>query len=50
VEGTLVGSLIIGFIDTFGKAYLPDFSMFFMYLALLVILVVKPSGLLARRV
>jgi len=48
VQGTLVGALAIGLIDAFGKALIPDFAMFTMYVALIIILLVKPTGLLGR--
>ena len=50
VEGALLGSMIIGLIDTFGKALFPDFAMFSIYLAMIVVLMAKPTGLLGRRV
>ena len=48
--GALLGAILIGIIDSFGKAYFPDFAMFTIYLAMIVILLSKPSGLLGRRV
>ena len=48
VQGTLIGALVIGLIDAFGKALIPDFAMFTMYVALIIILLVKPTGLLGR--
>jgi len=48
VLGTLIGALAIGLIDAFGKALIPDFAMFTMYVALIIILLVKPTGLLGR--
>jgi branched-chain amino acid transport system permease protein len=49
VQGSLLGGLVIGLIDTFGKALFPQFAMFTIYLAMIVILLVKPSGLLGRK-
>jgi branched-chain amino acid transport system permease protein len=49
VQGALLGALIIGIIDTFGNAYFPDFAMFTAYLIFIIILVVKPTGLLGRK-
>jgi len=48
VLGTLIGALIIGLVDAFGKALFPDLAMFTMYLVLILMLLVKPSGLLGR--
>jgi branched-chain amino acid transport system permease protein len=50
VAGALLGALLIGVVDAFGKAYFPDFALFTVYLAMIVILLSKPSGLLGRRV
>jgi branched-chain amino acid transport system permease protein len=50
VQGSLLGGVLIGLIDTFGKALFPQLAMFTMYFAMILILIVKPSGLLGRRV
>jgi len=49
VQGALLGGMLIGLIICFGKALFPDLAMFLVYLTMLVILLVKPSGLLGRR-
>jgi branched-chain amino acid transport system permease protein len=49
VQGSLVGGILIGLIDTFGKSLFPQLAMFTIYLAMIVILLLKPSGLLGRR-
>lgn len=49
VHGALLGSLIIGLIDTFGKALFPEFAMFTIFAAMIVILLVRPIGLLGRK-
>ncbi|MDX2160303.1 MAG: ABC transporter permease [bacterium] len=48
VEGTLVGAILIGLIDSFGKILLPEFSLFTIYVVFILILLFKPSGLLGR--
>ncbi len=48
VEGTLLGAIIIGLIDSLGKTFFPDFSEFTVYAVFILILLVKPSGLLGR--
>ncbi len=48
VLGTLIGALIIGLVDAFGKAFFPDLAMFTMYLVLILMLLIKPSGILGR--
>jgi branched-chain amino acid transport system permease protein len=49
IQGALIGSLIIGLIDTFGKAYFPDASMFIIYLIFIIMLLVRPTGILGRK-
>ncbi len=44
-RGCFWGSLLIGQLDTFGKVFFPRFSLFLIYLAMAIILVIKPSGL-----
>ncbi|OGO64015.1 MAG: ABC transporter permease [Chloroflexi bacterium RBG_19FT_COMBO_47_9] len=48
IQGSLVGGLLIGLIDTFGKALFPGYAMFTIYFAMVVVLLVKPTGLLGR--
>lgn len=50
IQGALLGGLLIGLIDTFGKALFPGLAMFTIYLAMIVVLLFKPSGLLGRKV
>jgi branched-chain amino acid transport system permease protein len=49
VQGALIGSLIIGIMNTFGNTYFPDFSMFLVYFIFIVILLVRPTGLMGRK-
>ena len=49
IQGALLGSLIIGIIDTFGKAYFPNFATFTVYCIFIIMLLVKPAGLLGRK-
>jgi branched-chain amino acid transport system permease protein len=48
IEGALLGAMVIGLIDSFGKVYFPDFAMFTIYVAMVIILLVRPIGLLGR--
>jgi branched-chain amino acid transport system permease protein len=48
IQGSLVGGLLIGLIDTFGKALFPGLAMFTIYFAMVVVLLIKPTGLLGR--
>jgi branched-chain amino acid transport system permease protein len=46
--GSLIGALLIGFVQVFGNYYAPDYALAFMYLVMLVVLVVRPGGLLGK--
>lgn len=48
VQGTFLGAILLGFIDSFGKTFFPDFAMFTMYLAFLIVVLIKPSGILGK--
>ena len=48
VQGALLGGIIIGLADAFGRAVFPDMAMFTMYLAMVVVLAIKPKGLIGR--
>jgi branched-chain amino acid transport system permease protein len=50
IQGTMLGALVIGLLDTFGKAYLPEYSMFFAWVVFIIVLLVRPSGLIGRKV
>ncbi|MBN1630118.1 MAG: branched-chain amino acid ABC transporter permease [Thermoleophilia bacterium] len=50
IQGTMLGALVIGLVDTFGKAYIPSAALFFSYVIFLIILLVRPSGLIGRKV
>lgn len=49
VHGALLGSIVIGLADNLGKAYLPDFALFIIYLIFILVLIIKPTGLLGRK-
>lgn len=45
LRGAFVASLFLGLVDTFGKAYFPNMSQFFIYLLMIVMLLARPRGL-----
>jgi branched-chain amino acid transport system permease protein len=45
LRGAFAGSLLIGIVDTFGKAYFQSIALFLIYLAMLLVLLVRPQGL-----
>jgi branched-chain amino acid transport system permease protein len=49
LKGAILGSLLIGFADTFGKILLPQFAMVMIYLIMALVLIFRPSGLLPAR-
>lgn len=49
LEGAIVGSLIIGSIETIGAVYLPEISAIISYVLLATVLICKPQGLIPAR-
>lgn len=49
LQGSLIGALAIGIIDTFSRSLFSDFSMFILYAVLVITLLIKPSGILGRK-
>ncbi len=48
ITGALVASLLVGFVDTFGKVFFAEFSGVGVYLLMAIILVWRPEGLMKR--
>jgi branched-chain amino acid transport system permease protein len=46
--GSLIGALLVAFVQVFGTYYFPDFALALMYLVMLTVLVVRPGGLLGK--
>jgi len=49
-KGTFVSALIVGMIETFGQVYFPNFSMAIVFVFMVIVLIVKPSGLFGKGV
>jgi branched-chain amino acid transport system permease protein len=49
IKGPLVAALILGILDVAGKYYVPQIGSFVIYVAMVVLLLVFPSGLFGRR-
>src|SRR5579863_5004102 len=49
LKGALVGALLVGLLDDFGKAFFPQFALFTVFVPMAFILVVRPTGLFGRR-
>ncbi|MFQ6111105.1 MAG: branched-chain amino acid ABC transporter permease [Nitrospinota bacterium] len=48
LRGAALGSLIVGLIDSFGKALFPELSYFTLFAPMAIVLALKPSGLFGR--
>ena len=48
MRGAFVGSLVVGLIDTFGRALIPELAMFIIFAPMALILVLRPRGLFGR--
>ena len=48
LKGSAVGSILVGLIDNFGKALVPELSYFTLFAPMAIIVAVKPTGLFGR--
>jgi branched-chain amino acid transport system permease protein len=48
LRGVVVGSIVVGLIDNFGKALFPELSYFTLFAPMAIILAVRPTGLFGR--
>ena len=48
ISGALIASLLVGFVDTFGKVFFAELSGIGVYLLMAIILVWRPEGLMRR--
>jgi len=48
LKGALVGSLLVGLLDNFGKALFPELSYFTLFAPMALILAIRPTGLFGR--
>lgn len=48
LKGAFVGSLFIGFVDTFGKALAPQYALFTIFVPMAIMLAIRPKGLFGR--
>jgi branched-subunit amino acid ABC-type transport system permease component len=49
LQGAFFGSLLIGLADTFGKAFLPEFSRFLIFAVMAAVLLLRPAGLFGTK-
>ena len=50
IVGTFVAAILVGLVETFSRFLFPEFSVFLLFALMAVILVVKPDGLLGKKV
>jgi branched-chain amino acid transport system permease protein len=48
LKGALIGSIVVGMIDNFGKALVPELSYFTLFAPMVAMLAIKPTGLYGR--
>jgi branched-chain amino acid transport system permease protein len=48
LKGAFVGGLVVGLLDTFGKALFPELALFTVFAPMVIILAVRPTGLFGR--
>ena len=48
LKGALVGAIVVGMIDNYGKALVPELSYFTLFAPMIVVLALKPTGLYGR--
>lgn len=46
--GSIIGSVLVAFVQVFGAYYVPDLALAIIYLLMLIILIVRPGGLLGK--
>jgi branched-chain amino acid transport system permease protein len=48
LKGALVGSIVVGMLDNFGKALVPELSYFTLFAPMVIVLALKPTGLYGK--
>jgi len=48
LKGAVVGAIVVGMIDNFGKALVPELSYFTLFAPMVLVLALKPTGLYGR--
>jgi len=48
LKGAMVGAVVVGLIDNFGKALVPELSYFTLFAPMIIVLALKPTGLYGR--
>jgi branched-chain amino acid transport system permease protein len=48
LPGAVIGAIVVGLIDNFGKALFPEFSYFTLFAPMAIVLAIRPTGLLGK--
>ena len=48
LEGAMIGALIVGLLDAYGRWLLPEFSYFVLFAPMAILLLVRPRGIFGR--
>jgi branched-chain amino acid transport system permease protein len=48
LKGAMLGGVLIGLLDNFGKTFFPDLAMFTLFVPMALILLIRPTGLFGR--
>ena len=49
IPGALIGGFVLGFVDSFGQTYLGTYSYMFAFAFIMLVLIVRPQGLMGKR-
>ncbi len=50
ITGALIASLLVGFVDTFGKVFFAELSGMGVYVLMAIVLIWRPEGLMGRKI
>ena len=48
IRGAFLGSLLVGLVDNFGNAWFPQLSLFTIFVPMVIVLALRPTGLMGR--
>jgi branched-chain amino acid transport system permease protein len=48
LKGAMVGGVLIGLLDNFGKTFFPEIAMFTLFVPMALVLLIRPTGLFGR--
>lgn len=48
IEGAMIGSIVVGMVDNFGKVFFPELSYFTLFVPMVLMLAIRPRGLFGK--